>query len=97
MVSRLLDHPQAASFEIKALIRSKEKSSAFEKVGIQAVVGSLDELEKVEALASGADVVFSMVINISGTAVERCLNSVLGRLRWFCYDESNLKGHEEKI
>ena len=92
MVSRLLDHPQAASFEIKALIRSKEKSSVFEKV-----VGSFNELEKMEALASGAEVIFSMVINIPSTAVERCLNSVLGRLRWFCCDESNFKGHEEKI
>ena len=98
VVSRLLDHPQAASFEIKALVRSKEKCSAFEKVGMQAVVGSLDELDKVEALASGADVIFSMVINIPKIcAVERCLNTVLGRLGWVFYNESNLKGHQEKI
>jgi nucleoside-diphosphate-sugar epimerase len=59
VVARLLEHPNASAFQITALVRSSDKAAKLESVGVRAVVGSLGELDKLEKLTSGADVVIS--------------------------------------
>ena len=61
VVSRLLEHPKASSFQITALVRSPEKAAKLETIGIKAVVGSFSELDKLEKLSSDADVLISTV------------------------------------
>lgn len=58
---RLLNHPNASSFKFTALVRSKEKADRLEAIGIKTVIGSNDDLDKIEDLSSNADIVFSMV------------------------------------
>jgi uncharacterized protein YbjT (DUF2867 family) len=60
-VARLLEHPNARSFQITALVRSPEKAAKLESVGVRAVLGSFVELDKLEKLSSEADVVIAMV------------------------------------
>jgi len=60
VVARLLEHPNASSFQITALVRSPEKAAKLESVGVRTAIGSLSELDKVEKLTSEADVVISM-------------------------------------
>lgn len=58
---RLLEHPDVATFEFTALVRSAEKALKLKEIGVNAVVGSLQDLSLLEALASEADIVISMV------------------------------------
>jgi uncharacterized protein YbjT (DUF2867 family) len=60
-VSRLLEHPNASTFQITALVRSPEKAAKLGSVGVNATVGSFAELDKMERLASEADVVIDTV------------------------------------
>jgi len=55
---RLLNHKDAATFDIIILVRSPEKAKAFEKYGVTAIVGSYSELDKLEDLSAQADYVF---------------------------------------
>jgi uncharacterized protein YbjT (DUF2867 family) len=57
----LLDHTKADTFNITTLVRSEEKAAKLRTLGIQTVIGSLSEFEKLEKLASEADIVFSIV------------------------------------
>ncbi|KAJ7593067.1 NAD-binding protein [Mycena floridula] len=58
VLQRFLEHKDAANFEFSALVRSAEKAEKFKsEFGVNAVVGSLSDLELVEKLASEADVV----------------------------------------
>ncbi|KAF9474241.1 NAD(P)-binding protein [Pholiota conissans] len=57
---RLLDHPNASNFKIRAVSRSPEKWNQLRKMGINSVYGSLSDLSLLESLASQADVVVSM-------------------------------------
>jgi uncharacterized protein YbjT (DUF2867 family) len=61
VVTRLLEHPNASSFQITALVRSHEKAVKLESVGVRAVLGSFKELDKMEKLSSEAEVVISTV------------------------------------
>lgn len=61
VLSRLLAHSDAKSFEITALIRSVEKAECLRGFGVKTVVGSTDDVEKLETLASHAHIVFSVV------------------------------------
>lgn len=58
---RLLNHPNAASFNITALVRSPEKAEKLKALGVNAVIGSHDDPQLVEKLVSEADVVVAMV------------------------------------
>jgi len=60
VVARLLDHPNASSFQITALVRSPAKGTKLETVGLKTIIGSINELDKLERAASEADVVFSI-------------------------------------
>lgn len=61
MLVRLLEHLHVASFEFTALVRSAEKAIELEELGVNAVVGTLQDLSLVETLASEADIVISLV------------------------------------
>ncbi|KAI0077637.1 NAD-P-binding protein [Panus rudis PR-1116 ss-1] len=61
VLARLLEHPDARTFEITALIRSSEKAQKFESFGIKTVVASFEDEAKVEELASKAHVVINAV------------------------------------
>lgn len=59
---RLLHHKNSANFDLKILVRSPEKAKIFnEKFGIDAVVGSHRDEDKLEKLAAEADYVFAIV------------------------------------
>lgn len=59
---RLLSHPSAKTFDITVLMRDARKASiAQSKLGVKAVVGTLSEEAKLEALAQKAHVVISCV------------------------------------
>lgn len=61
VLEQFLAHPDAATFEFTALVRSSEKAEKFKTLGINAVVGSLSDLALVEKLASEANVVIATV------------------------------------
>ncbi|KAI0658305.1 NAD-P-binding protein [Cubamyces menziesii] len=61
VLGRLLKHPRAADFNIVALVRSREKAMIIRsKFRVNAVVGTLDEHDKLTGLAERADIVFSV-------------------------------------
>ncbi|KAG1727651.1 uncharacterized protein EDB91DRAFT_1061010 [Suillus paluster] len=59
VLSALLFDPRSNSFQITALIRSANKIAPLNSVGVEAVLGSNSDFEKLTAHASDADVVFS--------------------------------------
>lgn len=61
MLSRFLKHPNAASFNISALVRSPEKAEKLKNLGVNSVVGSYSDLALLEKLSAEADVVIAMV------------------------------------
>lgn len=64
-MERFLDHPDAASFHIVALVRSAEKAEKLKALfGVDTVVGSMSDHTLAEKLASEADVVISVVHSI---------------------------------
>ncbi|OJT06574.1 hypothetical protein TRAPUB_2569 [Trametes pubescens] len=59
VLERLLKHPSASTFDITALVRNEEKAKILEsKFLVKVVRGSLQDLDKLEALAENAHVVF---------------------------------------
>ena len=62
VLARLLQHPNAKSFEITALVRSEAKAKKLESFGVKAVIGSYkDDHALTEKLAENAHVVFQIV------------------------------------
>jgi len=61
VLERLLDLPDAHTFEITVLIRSPEKAEKFKKFGVNSVVGSFNDAKLLEDLTAAADVVFDTV------------------------------------
>ncbi|EED84078.1 predicted protein [Postia placenta Mad-698-R] len=60
ILTRLLKHTSANAFDITVLVRSAEKAKVLqEKFDVKAVVGSNDDLDKLEALSEQSHVVFS--------------------------------------
>ncbi|EIW52407.1 NAD-P-binding protein [Trametes versicolor FP-101664 SS1] len=58
ILQRLLAHPNKQNFEITALVRSADKAKRLEsEFGVKTVIGSLQDLDKLEALAENAHVV----------------------------------------
>ncbi|KAH9856554.1 NAD-P-binding protein [Lenzites betulinus] len=57
ILTRLLDGELERPFDINVLTRSVEKAQQFEPFGVKAVVGSLDSLDILEAVAAQSDVV----------------------------------------
>ncbi|CAA7267190.1 unnamed protein product [Cyclocybe aegerita] len=63
ILSRLLQHKDAASFHITALVRSSNKAEKFKTLGVDTVIGSYadEDLPILTQAASKADVVFTAV------------------------------------
>ncbi|KLO17101.1 NAD-binding protein [Schizopora paradoxa] len=58
---RLLSHKDAKDFSFKVLVRSSEKAKLLcDKFGVEAVVGSLADLDKLEKFSEEADYVFAI-------------------------------------
>ncbi|KAH9887370.1 NAD-P-binding protein [Cubamyces lactineus] len=59
VLQRLLDHPKADTFNISVIVRNAVKAKVLQsKFGVNAVVGTHQDLDKLEALAENAHVVF---------------------------------------
>lgn len=61
MLAQLLVHPNANTFDITVLVRSPEKAEKLKTFGVTPVLGSLEDIDLLEDLASKAHVVFSCV------------------------------------
>jgi nucleoside-diphosphate-sugar epimerase len=61
VLTKLLKHPEASSFKITAIVRSSDKASLLEKHGVQPLIGSHDDPDKVIPAAAEADVIFTTV------------------------------------
>jgi len=61
VLDRLLGHPKAASFKIKALVRSPEKARWLSNLGVDIILGSHSDIAKIKKAASKSDVVFACV------------------------------------
>ncbi|KAI9061094.1 NAD-P-binding protein [Trametes sanguinea] len=80
VLQSLLQHPKASTFEITALVRSAEKVKTFrEKFGVNAIVGSYAELDKLGSLAGEADVVFSCADADNLDAVQALIRGMKAR------------------
>jgi uncharacterized protein YbjT (DUF2867 family) len=59
VLQQLLVHPQAASFDIISYSRNAERAQKLEReFGVKSVLGTLDDVQKIEDTAAAADVVF---------------------------------------
>ncbi|KAL7278983.1 hypothetical protein ACG7TL_006815 [Trametes sanguinea] len=59
VLERLFKHPSANTFDITVIVRNAEKAKILEsKFGVKAVVGTHQDLDKLEVLAENAHVVF---------------------------------------
>ncbi|KAJ8481047.1 hypothetical protein ONZ51_g6272 [Trametes cubensis] len=59
VLQRLLDHPKAGTFDISVIVRNAEKAKILKsKFGVNAVVGTHQDLDKLEALAENAHIAF---------------------------------------
>ncbi|TFY58290.1 hypothetical protein EVG20_g8203, partial [Dentipellis fragilis] len=56
----LLEHPKRDTFEITAFLRSAEKAKKLETFGVHTALGSLDDVDKLEDLASKANLVLNI-------------------------------------
>ena len=61
VLNRLLSNGNAATFHITVLIRDSVKAHKLEPFGVKAVLGSLQDTDKLVALASETDLVFNCV------------------------------------
>jgi uncharacterized protein YbjT (DUF2867 family) len=61
VLDRLLAHPDRSSFEIISFSRDAEKAQKLEaQFGVKTVLGSLDDVQKIEDAAAEADLVINM-------------------------------------
>jgi hypothetical protein len=61
VLARLNQQPGRSEHEITVYLRSAEKVKGFEKLGFKTTIGSLDDIEELERLASEFDIVFQTV------------------------------------
>jgi len=61
VLSRLLAHPDANTFNIVALTRSEEKSQKLKALGVNTAIGSHTDSALIESLAADSDVVVATV------------------------------------
>ena len=58
ILHRLLDDP---NYSITALVRNAEKAKKLETFGVKAILGSLDDSDKVQQATAAADIVLHCV------------------------------------
>jgi uncharacterized protein YbjT (DUF2867 family) len=61
VLSRLLAHPEAKSFEFTALVRGAEKAAKLNTVGVTTVLGSYSDLDLLTKSAKDADIFIAVV------------------------------------
>jgi len=80
VLNRLLEHPAASTFDITAYLRNADKAKILEsKFGVKAAVGTHAELDKLEALAENAHVVFSCADSDDLPAIQAILRGMRKR------------------
>ncbi|KAH9052952.1 hypothetical protein EDB83DRAFT_1181456 [Lactarius deliciosus] len=57
VLQRLLDHPKSNTFEITALVRNADKATLLNTVGVNTVIASLSDLDKITELAAASDII----------------------------------------
>lgn len=62
VLQRLLDHPKRDTFEVTALVRNADKAKVLNTLGVNTVVASLSDRDKVTELAGASSVVINTVI-----------------------------------
>ncbi|EJF64808.1 NAD(P)-binding protein [Dichomitus squalens LYAD-421 SS1] len=78
VLARLLSHPSANTFEITTIVRSAEKAKILkEKFGVNAIVGTHAEHDKIESLAENSHVVF----HLADAGDEALLHAILNGLK----------------
>ena len=75
----MLDHPKRDTFEITALVRSVDKAKLLNTLGVNTVVASLSDLDKLTELAAASDVVIHTVIMLPSSLVSPFVLSPLCR------------------
>ncbi len=68
MLWRLLNHKDASNFTFKVLVRSPEKAGLFGQFGVEAIVGSLADLDTLEKLSEESDYVVNTVSSLPGSS-----------------------------
>ena len=62
VLQRILEHPQASTFDITALVRDASKAQTLQSnFGVKSVIGSLQDHKKLTELAEAAHVVVQTV------------------------------------
>lgn len=61
MLERFHDHPNASTFEITTIVRNPQKAEKFKEFGINAAVGSFEDVKLLQDLTAAADVVVDAV------------------------------------
>lgn len=62
ILQRLLAHPKRDTFEITALVRNVEKAKLLNTLGVNTVIASLSDFDKVAEVSANSDVVINLVI-----------------------------------
>lgn len=66
VLSHLLKHQSRGTFDITVLVRSASKAKILEsKFGVKTVLGTHQELDKVEGLVEHAHIIFHLVTHVS--------------------------------
>lgn len=62
VLQRILNHPRASSFDITVLVRDAKKAQLLEsKFGLKAVIGSLEDADKLTEQSANAHIVIHTV------------------------------------
>lgn len=77
MLQRLLDHPKRDTFEITALVRNADKAKLLNTLGINTIVASLSDLDKLTEFAATSDVVIHTVITLLSSLVSLCIEATV--------------------
>ena len=85
VLQRLPDHPKRDTFEITALVRSVDKAKLLNTLGVNTVVASLSDLDKLTELAAASDVVIHTVIMLPSSLVSSFVLSPLCRQTQMMY------------
>ncbi|KAH9902739.1 NAD-P-binding protein [Cubamyces lactineus] len=87
VLERLLAHPKAAEFEITSLVRSPEKAKVIkDKFGVNTIVGTHAEHDKLTQLAANADIVISVTDSDDMSAIKAIMQGMKSR-----FDKTGIK------
>ncbi|KAH9889807.1 NAD-P-binding protein [Cubamyces lactineus] len=88
VLERLLAHPKAATFEITSLVRSPEKAMVLkDKFGVNVVIGTHAEHDKLTQLAERADVVISVTDSDDLAAINAIMQGLKNK-----FEKTGVKG-----